>query len=172
MANQRALPYSTPRRYFLAFLLLQYTIRRNATAPATPTARSNRWKLGAALSKAREKPSARCNSFSDKSAQPPAGRLSQLAEQVNKQQIGQVGDYQLFHFRLHRDSPLSLIFSLACWPWCSVFLPLARCCRYFFSAACSTWAVSLPVFMDKAMVFWVTSSGNRIPPCQKVKSGV
>lgn len=74
MANQRALPYSTPRRYFLAFLLLQYTIRRNATAPATPTARSNRWKLGAALSKAREKPSARCNSFSDKSAQPPAGR--------------------------------------------------------------------------------------------------
>lgn len=101
----------------------------------------------------------------------PVG-LSQLAEQVNKQQIGQVGDYQLFHFRLHRDSPLSLIFSLACWPWCSLFLPLARCCRYFFSAACSTWAVSLPIFMDKAMVFWVTSSCNRIPPCQKVKSGV
>ena len=36
-------------------------------------ARSNRWKLGAALSKAREKPSARCNSFSDKSA-PAASR--------------------------------------------------------------------------------------------------
>ena len=70
---QRALPYSTPRRYFLAFLLLQYTNSRSATAPATPTARSNRWKLGAALSKAREKPSARCNSFSDKSA-PAASR--------------------------------------------------------------------------------------------------
>ena len=42
----------------------------------------------------------------------PVG-LSQLAEQVNKQQVGQVGDYQLFHFRLHRDSPLSLNFSLA-----------------------------------------------------------
>ena len=70
---QRALPYSTPRRYFLAFLLLQYTISRNATAPATPTARSNRWKLGAALLKAREKPSARCSSFSDKSA-PAASR--------------------------------------------------------------------------------------------------
>ena len=40
-------------------------------------------------------------------------RLPQLAEQIDKQQIGQVGDYQLFHFRLHRDSPLSLNFSLA-----------------------------------------------------------
>ena len=40
-------------------------------------------------------------------------RLSQLAEQIDKQQIGQVGDYQLFHSRLHRDIPLSLNFSLA-----------------------------------------------------------
>ena len=37
----------------------------------------------------------------------------QLAEQIDKQQIGQIGDYQFFHFRLHRDSPLSLNFSLA-----------------------------------------------------------
>ena len=42
----------------------------------------------------------------------PVG-LSQLAEQVHKQQVGQVGDYHFFHFRLHRDSPLSLNFSLA-----------------------------------------------------------
>ena len=40
-------------------------------------------------------------------------RLPQLAEQIDKQQIGQIGDYQFFHFRLHRDSPLSLNFSLA-----------------------------------------------------------
>ena len=69
----RALPYSTPLRYFLAFLLFTYTIRRNATAPATPTARSNRRKLGETLSKAKEKPSARCKNFSDKSA-PAASR--------------------------------------------------------------------------------------------------
>ena len=47
--------------------------------------------------------------------QPPAGRSVPACRTGTQQQVGQVSDYQLFHFRLHRDSPLSLIFSLACW---------------------------------------------------------
>lgn len=43
----------------------------------------------------------------------PAISTTSLAEQIDKQQIRQIGDYQFFHFRLHRDSPLSLNFSLA-----------------------------------------------------------
>ena len=39
---------------------------------------------------------------------------------------------------LERSAPCFLSCFRLCWPWCSVFLPLARCCRYFFSAACST----------------------------------
>ena len=87
---QRALPYSTPRRYFLAFLLLQYTISRSATAPATPTARSNRWKLGAALSKAREKRPQGAIAFPTSPPQPPAGR-SVPACRTGKQTAGRAG---------------------------------------------------------------------------------
>ena len=36
----------------------------------------------------------------------------------------------------------------------------------------SAWAVSLPVFMDRAMVFWVTSSCNMNPSLlQKIQDG-
>ena len=72
---QRALPYSSPLRYFLAFLLLQYTISRRAAAPATPISRSKGWMLGAALAKAAEQPSMKCSSFSDKST-PAASRYA------------------------------------------------------------------------------------------------
>ena len=73
--SQRALPYSSPLRYFLAFLLLQYTMSRRAAAPATPISRSKGWKLGAAFAKAAEQPSMKCSSFSDKST-PAASRYA------------------------------------------------------------------------------------------------
>ena len=40
-------------------------------------------------------------------------RLPAFFEQVHKNQIWEVEDYQLFHIRLHRSNPLSLTFSLA-----------------------------------------------------------
>lgn len=50
--------------------------------------------------------------------------------------------------------------------------PLGPVLQIFFSAACNAWAVSLPVFMDRAMVFWVTSSCNMNPSLlQKIQSG-
>ena len=45
-------------------------------------------------------------------------RLPAFGEQVHEQQIGQIQHQQLFQFRLHRSSPLCLIFSFArfgCW---------------------------------------------------------
>ena len=45
-------------------------------------------------------------------------RLPAFGEQVHEQQIRQIQHQQLFPFRLHRSSPLCLIFSLArfgCW---------------------------------------------------------
>ena len=45
-------------------------------------------------------------------------RLPAFGEQVHEQQIRQIQHQQLFQFRLHRSSPLCLIFSLArfgCW---------------------------------------------------------
>ena len=72
---------------------------------------------------------------------------------------------------LVRDAPWAFSCFRLCLPWCS-FGPLARCCKYFFRAACNAWAVSLPVFMDRAMVFWVTSSCNMNPSLlQKIQSG-
>ena len=41
-----ALPYSSPWRYFLAFLLRTYTTSRNAAPMASPMHRSKGWKLG------------------------------------------------------------------------------------------------------------------------------
>ena len=99
---QRALPYSTPRRYFLAFLPFRYTISRSSAAPVTPISRSKPWKLGEVQQLFRNIRPGR---------QPVC--LPQLAEQIDKQEIGQVGNYQFFYFWLHSDSPLSLTFSLA-----------------------------------------------------------
>lgn len=72
---------------------------------------------------------------------------------------------------LVRAAPWAFSCFRLCLPWCS-FGPLARCCKYFFRAACNAWAVSLPVFMDRAIVFWVTSSCNMNPSLlQKIQSG-
>ena len=48
--------------------------------------------------------------------------LPQLPEQVNENQVREIGQDQLFYFWLHSDSPLSLIFSLArCWVLAAAF---------------------------------------------------
>lgn len=71
----RALPYSMPLRYFLAFLPFTYTTSRMRTAPATPIHRSKGWRLGTALAKAAVKPSRQCSTFSEKPA-PAASRYA------------------------------------------------------------------------------------------------
>ena len=105
----------------------------------------------------------------------PVG-LSQLAEQVNKQQVGQVDDYQLFHFRLHRDSPLSLIFSLVCWLLLAaafsfrtarVFRMEGRsCCLSFLAVnslnACSRLSACLDLKITIYRGGWVVRSFRRV----------
>lgn len=64
----RALPYSMPCRYFLAFWLRRYTAMRSITVPAIPSSRSVEWKLGSTLEKAAEKPSEMAMSWAERSS--------------------------------------------------------------------------------------------------------
>lgn len=79
-----------------------------------PISRSAGCRLGAILEKAAAKPVPSCKSFSLASA--PGGKAyccAYLVKQIDKEQIGQVEDKQLFDFLLHSDTSLSLFFTLS-----------------------------------------------------------
>ena len=72
---------------------------------------------------------------------------------------------------LDRAAPCFLSCFRLCWPWCSLVLPLFWVSRNLRAAACSTWIVSLADLMEKAIVFWVTSSCNRYPSFRRSAAG-
>ena len=72
---------------------------------------------------------------------------------------------------LDRAAPCFLSCFKLCSPWRSVFLPFLRASKYFLMAACSTSAVNFVALMDRATVFWFTSSCNRYPSFAEAKRG-
>ena len=83
---------------------------------------------------------------------------------------------QLFHFRLHRDSPLSLIFSLACWLLLAaafsfrtarVFrMEVRSCCLSFLAVnslnACSRLSACLDLKITIYRGGWVVRSFRKV----------
>ncbi len=99
---QRALPYSTPRRYFLAFLPLQYTTSRTMPPhrprppPEIEQVQAGERRSAKARRKSRPR---RCSSFPDRSA-PAASRYacpSIVRTGTQTADTGRLSDYQLFY---------------------------------------------------------------------------
>ncbi len=113
----RALPYSTPLRYFLAFLPLTVDNQPDKyRAESDPVSKSIGARLGADFKKAAEKPSASGKHLAGQVEPPaqgvPPARLYQ--RETHKEQIGNVGKQQLFPVdSVHLAIPLSLFFTLS-----------------------------------------------------------